>query len=181
MMTGVVKAVFRASHVDGFEPMAVVDRVKEGIRDFDPSRFVSLCCARIDPRRDELRYVNAGHPELIIRSGAARPILLDSTGPILSSALFDIPCEQATAALGPGDSLLLYTDGVTESHGPGGMFGQERLVSAILGGRRGSDLLDALLSEVVAFSNSPGNQDDITLFALDLAEPVAADDVVLGV
>ena len=100
MMTGVVKAVFRASHVDGFEPMAVVDRVKEGIRDFDPSRFVSLCCARIDPRRDELRYVNAGHPELIIRSGAARPILLDSTGPILSSALFDIPCEQATAGAG---------------------------------------------------------------------------------
>ncbi|MGZ3302456.1 MAG: hypothetical protein ACXWO3_16225 [Isosphaeraceae bacterium] len=36
-------------------------------------------------------------------------------------------------------------------------------------------------SEVVAFSNSPGNQDDITLLALDLAEPVAADDVVLGV
>jgi len=83
MMTGVVKAAFRASHVDGFEPMAVVDRVKEGIRDFDPSRFVSLCCARIDPRRGELRYVNAGHPEPIIRSGAARPILLDSTGPIL--------------------------------------------------------------------------------------------------
>jgi len=108
MMTGVVKAAFRASHVDGFEPMAVVDRVKEGIRDFDPSRFVTLCCARVDPRRGELRYVNAGHPEPIIRSGAARPILLDSTGPILSSALFDIPCEQATAALGPGDSLLLY-------------------------------------------------------------------------
>ena len=99
----------------------------------------------------------------------------------LSSALFDIPCEQATAALGPGDSLLLYTDGVTEAHGPGGMFGQERLVTAILGGPRGSDLLDALLSEVVAFSNSPGNQDDITLLALDLAEPAAADDVVLGV
>jgi len=106
---------------------------------------------------------------------------LDSTGPILSSALFDIPCEQATAALGPGDSLLLYTDGVTEAHGPGGMFGQERLVSAILGGRRGADLLDALLSEVVAFSNSPNNQDDITLLALDLAEPAAVHDGVMGV
>ena len=107
--------------------------------------------------------------------------LLPPTGPILSSALFVISCEQTTAALGPGDSLLLYTDGVTESHGPGGMFGQERLVTAILGGRRGFDLLDALLSEVVAFSNSPGNQDDITLLALDLAEPAAADDGVPGV
>jgi len=42
MMTGVVKAAFRASHVDGFEPMAVVGRVKEGIRDFDPSRFIAF-------------------------------------------------------------------------------------------------------------------------------------------
>ncbi len=180
MMTGVVKAAFRASHVDDFEPMAVVDRVKEGIRDFDPSRFVTLCCARIDPRRGEMRYVNAGHPEPIILPRGARPILLDSTGPILSSALFDIPCEQAKAALGPGDSLLLYTDGVTEAHGPGGMFGQERLVAAVLGGRRGADLLDALLAEIVAFANSPGNQDDITLLALDLGEPAGAADGVLG-
>jgi len=70
---------------------------------------------------------------------------------------------------------------VTESLGPGGMFGQQRLVTAILGGRRGADLLDALLFEVVAFSNSPSNQDDITLLALDLAEPAAPDDGVLGV
>ena len=55
MMTGVVKAAFRSSHVDGFEPMAVVDRVKEGIRDFDPDRFVTLCCARVDRRLGELR------------------------------------------------------------------------------------------------------------------------------
>ena len=59
---------------------------------------------------------------------------------------------------------------MTEAHGPGGMFGQDRLVSAILRGDRGADLLDGLLSEVVAFSNSPNNQDDITLLSLDLTE-----------
>jgi sigma-B regulation protein RsbU (phosphoserine phosphatase) len=171
MMTGVVKAAFRASHVDGFEPMAVVDRVKEGIRDYDPTRFVTLCCGRIDTRRGELQYVNAGHPEPIIRSGAARTMLLDSTGPILSSAFFDIPCEQASVALRTGDSLLLYTDGLTESRGPDGMFGKDRLVLAMLSDRRGADLLDTVLSEVVAFSSSPSNQDDITLLAVDLAEP----------
>jgi sigma-B regulation protein RsbU (phosphoserine phosphatase) len=168
MMTGMVKAAFRASHVEGFEPMAVIDRVKEGIRDFDPSRFVTLCCARLDPDRSELRYVNAGHPEPLIRRGAERPILLDSTGPILSSALFHIPCEQAVHPLEPGDSLLLYTDGLTEAHGPAGPFGQDRLISAILRGDRGAALLDSLLSEIVAFSNSPNNKDDITLLSLDL-------------
>jgi hypothetical protein len=55
------------------------------------------------------------------------------------------------------------------------------VVAAVLSGRRGADLLDALLSEVVAFSNSPNNQDDITLLALDLAEPAVVDDGVPGV
>ncbi len=169
MMTGVVKAAFRASHVDGFEPIAVVDRVKEAIRDFDPSRFVTLCCARLDAPRGELRYVNAGHPPPILRSGASRAQLLDSTGPILTSALFEIPCEQATASLGPGDSLLLYTDGVIEAHGPGCMFGQERLLAALETGGRGSQLLDAILAELAAFSNTASNQDDVTLLVLDAA------------
>jgi sigma-B regulation protein RsbU (phosphoserine phosphatase) len=168
MMTGMVKAAFRASHVDGFEPIAVVERVKEGIRDFDPGRFVSLCAARVDLRRGQMCYVNAGHPEPIVCAVGVQPILLDSTGPILSTALFDIPCQQSTCALGPGDSLLLYTDGVTEAHGPQGVFGLDRLVSAIGRGHRGSDLLDGLLSEVVTFANSPNHQDDITLLSLDL-------------
>ena len=60
--------------------------------------------------------------------------------------------------------------GVTEARGPGGMFGQDRLLLAMgAGKRRGADLLDGLLSDVVAFSNSPNNQDDITLLTLDLA------------
>jgi CheY-like chemotaxis protein/GAF domain-containing protein len=48
MMTGVVKPAFRASRVDSLEPRAVVERVREGIRDFDASRFVTLCCGRIE-------------------------------------------------------------------------------------------------------------------------------------
>ncbi|MGO9463828.1 MAG: PP2C family protein-serine/threonine phosphatase [Isosphaeraceae bacterium] len=169
MMTGVVKAAFRASHVDRFEPRAVVERVREGIRDFDASRFVTLCCARVNSGRRELTYVNAGHPEPIARTSSAQPILLAPTGPLLTSALSDLPYEQVTVELGPGDSLLLYTDGVTEAHGATGLFGQERLVSSMMRrDRRGKDLLDGLLSEVAAFSGSSTYQDDITLLTLDL-------------
>jgi sigma-B regulation protein RsbU (phosphoserine phosphatase) len=170
MMTGVVKAAFRASYVDGFEPRAVVERVREGIRDFDASRFVTLCCARLNPARGELVYVNAGHPEPIARTSASSPILLATTGPLLTSALSDLPCEQAKLDLNPGDSLLFYTDGVTEARGASGMFGQDRLVSTIMRrDRRGPELLDGLLSEVAAFSGSAAYQDDVTLLTVDLA------------
>lgn len=51
------------------------------------------------------------------------------------------------------------------------MFGEERLVNALLrGNRRGSDLLDGLLAEVTAFTGTPTHQDDITILALDLAK-----------
>jgi sigma-B regulation protein RsbU (phosphoserine phosphatase) len=172
MMTGIVTAAFRASHADRFAPLAVIERVRAGLRHLDPSRFVTLCCARFDPGRRELTYVNAGHPEPIARTGQRErePILLETTGPLLSSALNEIPCDQATLTFAPGDSLLFYTDGVTEAHGPHGMYGRDRLVSALMSGdRRGSDLLDAVLAEVSAFSGSETHQDDVTILTMDLA------------
>jgi phosphoserine phosphatase RsbU/P len=175
MMTAVVKAAFRASHGDGFEPRAVVERVQEGIRDFDPARFVTLCCARLDAKRHELIYVNAGHPQPIARTKSPTPLLLEPTAPLLTSALSDLACEQATVTFEPGDSLLFYTDGVTEAWGPTGMFGPERLVTMMMrGDRRGPELLDRILKEVTAFTGSMAHQDDVTLLALELEAPASA-------
>ena len=70
----------------------------------------------------------------------------------------------------PGDSLLLYTDGVTEAWGPTGMFGPERLVAMIMrGDLRGPELLDGILEEVATFTGSSTHQDDVTLLSLELA------------
>ena len=50
------------------------------------------------------------------------------------------------------------------------MYGRDRLVSALMrGNRRGTDLLDALLAEVSAFSGSETHQDDVTILTMDLA------------
>ena len=49
------------------------------LRDFDPGRFVTLCCARVCLPRRELTYVSAGHPEPILRKGDEPPVLLEST------------------------------------------------------------------------------------------------------
>lgn len=169
MMTGVVTAAFRASHADGFQPLAVIHRVREGLRDFDPTRFVTLCCARFDPRRNQLSYVNAGHPAPIARTRENGAVLLDTTGPLLSSALFDLPCLEESLPLAPGDALLFYTDGVTEARGPSGMFGPDRLVDALMhADQSGPELLDLLLADVAAFAGPDGPQDDLTILSLDL-------------
>ena len=181
MMTAVVKAAFRASHVDDYEPRAVVERISEAIRDFDASRFVTLCCARVNPRHRELTYVNAGHPQPIIRTSLPTPLLLEPTAPLLTSALSDLTCEQATVAFCPGDSILFYTDGVTEASIVAGMFGTDRLISMMTSGaHRGSELLDEILRELAAFTGSSSHQDDVTLLTLDFSSIVTMSDEISG-
>jgi sigma-B regulation protein RsbU (phosphoserine phosphatase) len=175
LMTGVVKAAFRASHAEGYRPLAVVSRVREAIRDFDASRFVTLCCALADARLGELTYVNAGHPDPIALLGQSPPRLLGPTGPLLSSGLSELPCGEASLPLDPGTSLLFYTDGLTEAHGPGGMFGPRRLLDAAgRGARSGSALLDDLLAELASFTGAATFDDDVTVLALDVAAPDAS-------
>lgn len=168
MVTAVVKAGFRAAYLEDFEPAKVVDRIKEGIREFDPGRFVTLCCIRIDPARDALEFVNAGHPEAYIRGVDGSLRMLESTGPIISSALHDFPCVQEAGRISAGESLLLYTDGVTEARSPAGMFGTDRMLDVF----RREDLgpaarLDALLDALRDYTGGDSHEDDVTLLTLD--------------
>lgn len=108
---------------------------------------------------------------MIARTSAGKLLLLDSTGPLLTSALSDLPCEQAAVEFGPGDSILFYTDGVTEASSAAGMFGMDRLVSLMTAGdRRGSALLDEILRQMAAFTGSSSYQDDVTLLTLDFEQ-----------
>jgi sigma-B regulation protein RsbU (phosphoserine phosphatase) len=173
MMTGIVKAAFHAARVDDFDPLAVVNRVKDGIRSFDAGRFITLCCARFELGSRRLVYANAGHPPLIFRRAGGEPVLLESTGPLISSHLIEVPCETGTVTLGERDFLLFYTDGVAEAEGPGGSFGRQRIVSLLTqNGYRGPQFLDRVLSAVDEFSAGREPRDDMTLLAAEITGPI---------
>ena len=111
-----------------------------------------------------LRYANCGHYSALLLRTAGRLERLDSTGTVLG--LFDEwKCDFEETQLQLGDTLVLYTDGVTESFdGRGEEFGEERLVETL---RRNLSLptqrlLASVVDEVRAFS--PQEQhDDLTL------------------
>lgn len=170
MLTGLVKSAFRSGHADGFEPQAVVDRVKEAIRPFEAERFVTLLAARVNPRTHELSYVNAGHPPALIRRSDSELLYLDSTGPLISSALLDLPCRQATIQLEPKDFILVYTDGLIEAQGSEGQFGRDRLAElAKHEAPNASYVVDRMLDAVSEFCGSRPPQDDMTLLGMDVA------------
>jgi len=171
MLTGIVKSAFHASHVDGFEPVAVVDRVSHGLAAFGAERFVTLVAALIAPADGELRYVNAGHPPMLLWGNARAPQWLDSTGPLVSPALTGLTWQERVVPMNLGEHLLLYTDGVSETLAgeSGGSDGP--LISAIEripeGGAR---LLDVILADIHQVLAGQPQPDDLTLLTASMLD-----------
>jgi serine phosphatase RsbU (regulator of sigma subunit)/predicted enzyme related to lactoylglutathione lyase len=126
--------------------------------------YASLFFGAYDDRTKRLSYANCGHLSPLLLRAAGSLERLDSTCTVLG--LFkDWACSIAECHLFPGDTLALYTDGVTESFGvTGEEFGEQRLIDVL---RRNYELaperlLDAIVEEVRRFSPYEQN-DDITL------------------
>jgi serine phosphatase RsbU (regulator of sigma subunit) len=126
--------------------------------------YASLFFGDYDDRSRYLRYANCGHLAALVLRRDQTVQRLDSTCTVVG--LFkDWDCSIAECAIAPGDTLALYTDGITESfNDKGEEFGEQRLIEALEKHRAlpVTDLLPAIVGEVRQFS--PYEQhDDITL------------------
>jgi serine phosphatase RsbU (regulator of sigma subunit)/predicted enzyme related to lactoylglutathione lyase len=154
------------------EPQRLLRSVNQLFYDNTPdSAYASLFFAEYDDRAQCLRYANCGHlPALLLRSDGTLE-RLDSTCTLLG--LFNQwDCYMGERQLYSGDTLVLYTDGITESFNRAQEeFGEERLVEVFQRHRKllAQDLLSAIVEEVRQFS--PQEQhDDITLIVAKCRE-----------
>ena len=141
---------------------------QELCRNNDGCMFVSLLCGLLDTVTGHLTMASAGHEPPVLWGGEA-PRLLDlETGPALGLDE-DATYSSRRIRLRPGETLLMYTDGITEATDPAqAMYGQERML-ACLGRYAASDESDPagfLLADVEAFAAGHGQADDITVLAL---------------
>jgi sigma-B regulation protein RsbU (phosphoserine phosphatase) len=147
----------------------VAARLNQAVLEFrDASRFVTAVCCVLDTASGRLRYVNCGHnpPLLLRRSGANETLRLGGTALGLRAGE---GFEAGTLQLAPGDTLVLYTDGVVEpANGADAEFGVERLEAAVraAAGRPASEALRSVIDATHAFSGRDGYEDDFTLVVL---------------
>ena len=135
-------------------------------RDNSHVMFVTLLLCIIDARTGRIEWCNAGHaaPILVAPDGSVSTIDVRRSIPVgVRETLIQASGE---AALVPGGSLLLYTDGVTEAMNEGGqLFGDARLaetLQAVAGGTPG-EIVRAVLGAVRSFAGSAPPSDDIAV------------------
>ncbi len=131
-----------------------------------PEQYATLFFGQFQERTRRLRYVNCGHLAPLLLRADGELERLDSTSSVIG-VFRDWDCEEGAVDLAQGDTLVVYSDGVTEAGILGGdEFGEERLVECVRKwtpcGVEG--LLDGVLGAVRAHSSEQG--DDITLVAL---------------
>jgi serine phosphatase RsbU (regulator of sigma subunit) len=131
-----------------------------------PNMFVTCFYAIIELDTGRITYANAGHnPPL--RHAVDEVCELYATGMPLG-LMEGMVYEEKEDYLRPGESLLLYSDGLTEAHNPQReMFDFSRLKQAIAEYDQGQSLVNQLLTELKVFTGSEAEQeDDITLLYL---------------
>jgi sigma-B regulation protein RsbU (phosphoserine phosphatase) len=165
------KTLLRAIATQHEQPVGDVTReVNEALcADNESSMFVTTFYGQYDPASGRLVYTNAGHPPpLVLRARGALEWLPGSGGTALG-VMTGLTYQEGVVDLAPGDTLLVFTDGVTESvNADGREFGKARL-GALFEGRPVADAREAItrmLDRVERFAQGVEQFDDITCLAL---------------
>ena len=94
----------------------------------EAAMFVTLFYAIYDPRNHKFTYANGGHNEPVIVHPDGSTTVIDPTGGTALGIIPGIEYNEDTIELQPGDTVILYTDGITEAfNSEGDLFGMERL------------------------------------------------------
>ena len=154
-------------------PDEILRRLNDELVEQNPrGMFVTLQCLVFDTKERRVLCAGGGHHELAVLAPNGPPRLMcKSTGrPIGLMPANHIECE--TIALEPGETFVLYSDGVSEAmNDRDDLYGEERLL-ATLAAHRGAtlpDMLSHVLTDVRAFADGAKQSDDITMLAVRYA------------
>jgi sigma-B regulation protein RsbU (phosphoserine phosphatase) len=160
-----LQAILRSQHAAIADPAELLRAVN---RVFHPSaapnRFATLFFADYDDATRRLRYVNCGHNAPAVLRADGRVDRLEATATVLG--LFaEMECTVAETGLGPGDLLLVFSDGASEAFSDAGEeFGEDRLIQTTQGlrGLGVQAMVEAVAGAVQVFSGRE-QDDDLTL------------------
>lgn len=179
-ITGVARQVLRGSMQDGYGPAACFSRLNAVLLELgERGRFLTGAAAVVQVEADgvRVRLGNAGHP-LPVLLGARAASFVGAAGDLVG-VMPTVSVPETDVLLGPGESLVFYTDGVTERRDGDVQFGDASLL-AVLRGQSGldADRLARLLEDGVRSFSRSAPRDDLAVLVVR-ADPGPAGTPVL--
>ena len=164
-----IHAAVRAQCTTRLSPSEIVTEINQYIYDNTPSnRYVTLFYSELDPRTHQLTYINGGHNAPLLVRASGEITTLDIGGfPVGITPFGDY--HEGLVHLDPGDVLVIYSDGVTESQNEAGEeFDEPRLIEIVQRnrGRTAAGLRDRIDDALQKFVGKAKSVDDLTLVIL---------------
>ncbi len=167
-----IRTLFKTLSSPTLSPSALINKVNERlITDLvQMSYFGTVIVCQIDTILGKVWYCNGGHPSILFYNTSATDChQYSDNGPLIGVFKNNV-YKDIEISLQDGDSLLLYTDGVTEalSEDTGDMFGSERLVDIFVENHSATslDILHSIVGSVYEYINYTSQEDDITMICI---------------
>jgi serine phosphatase RsbU (regulator of sigma subunit) len=164
-LMGQVRNALRAYALEDPSPTTVLGRVNRAACLLDSSDLTTCICVVLDPTTMTVEWSSAGHlPPLVLSESGGGRLLVGDPGPPLgvdSTAVY----EQHATRLHPGETLLLYTDGLVERRGRPIDVGLSALQNVAIAPSDPEGMCDRLLAEL---ANDTPERDDVTCLLLQV-------------
>ena len=152
-------------------PAALLTYVNRALYNQDlDMQFITAFYAILDPKKSVLKYAIAGHPPPFLRKPSGKVKTLPGRGIALDINL-DAVYKDKSLTLSPGDTLVVFTDGVTDAISPSHEPYEAEQLSKTIGSAppQAEALLNHLQGSLVDWVKGMPNYDDITLLAINRA------------
>jgi len=151
--TSMLKHTIRGMATAGLKPASILRELNTMIVDaHDPSGIVTLWVGELDRSTGELLFANGGHPPgMLLHQEDRRVVELAPTGPLIG-AVATAQWLEELVVIQPGDTLLLYTDGVTEARNGNGFFSEARVKRVLRAGGDPSSVTQHLLDAITTYA-----------------------------
>ncbi|MDX2405547.1 SpoIIE family protein phosphatase [Streptomyces microflavus] len=163
---GQLRIVLRAYAAEGHSPATVMARASVFLHELDTDRFATCTYAEVDLTTGVVQVVRAGHVDPLVRDvdGSCRRMPSDGGLPLGLSAEFGrLEYPVTTAELDPGQTMILFTDGLVELPGSDLDEGMQLLTTLVSNGPQN---LQKLADELCDAVDVRGGQDDVALLLL---------------
>ncbi|MFD3518507.1 SpoIIE family protein phosphatase [Streptomyces sp. NPDC058657] len=163
---GQLRIVLRAYAAEGHAPATVMARASDFLYELDTDRFATCTYAEIELTTGVVQLVRAGHMEPLLRlaDGSCRRVPVEGGLPLgLSTEFGEHEYPVTTTELDPGQTLLLYTDGLVEQPGSDLDEGLGALTELVRGAPQD---IQQLADRLCATVDARGGEDDVALLLL---------------